>query len=93
MARQRFSQAILMSVIRHKNSILQLSFETQSSYIYFYLFACFGFCLNTKLPEFICSKFLAIKIKSYLHVLYMQLFDYLCIRTYITYLDIEDTSA
>ena len=66
-----------------KISILQLSFETQSSYIYFYLFACFGFSLNTKLSEFICSKFLAIKIKRYLHVLYMQLFDYLCIHTYI----------
>ena len=53
-----------------------------------FLFLLFCFCLITKLLEFICQVFLAAKIKRYLHVLYMQLFNYLCIQniTYITHI-------
>ena len=89
---QVFIQAILRSVTRHKSSILQLSFETQSSYIY--ISVCFWFCFFAYLLSCwnpFAVVILAIKIKRYLHVSYMQLFDYLRIHNiiYITYLDIQ----
>ena len=54
-------------------------------------FVCFCFCLVTRLLELICNSDFRNRIKRYLHVSYMQLFDYLCIHniTYRTYLDIQ----
>ena len=82
--------SILISGRRHKNSVLQLSFETQSSYINI----CFSVSVFAELLNYWNSftvTFLPIKIKRYLHVPYMQLFDYLGVHniTYITRLTLS----
>ena len=63
-----------------KNSIFQMSFETESS--------CIHFCL------LYYSNFLAAKCKRYLHFSYMQFIDCLQIHgiTQITYLNIQEAS-
>ena len=74
-----------------KNTILQLSFESQSS-LYIFLFICLFFFLLVFVSSYLLSYWnlfavmiLAIKAESYLHISNMQLFDYLCIYN-ITYM-------
>ena len=75
--RQGFIEQFRCPLFGTKNSIFQLSFETQSYCIYFCpLFVCFV----TEILEFICSNVLAAKCKRYLRFSYMQLFDYLQIH-------------
>ena len=80
---QGFIQAILMSAIRHENSILQLSFETQSSYTYSVWLFAFVFAYLLSYWNLFVLEFLAMKIKRYRHVSYMQLLDYLCMHNNI----------
>ena len=79
----------------HGTKKLNLTIEFWNSLFIAYIFICLFvrscFCLFTKLLEFICNTILAMKIKRYVHVSYMQLFDYLHIHniTYITHLHIR----
>ena len=51
-------------------------------YIYVFLFVCFCYCLFTNSFAVVI---LAIKIKRYLHVSYMQFFNYLRIHSILRY--------
>ena len=77
---QVFIQAILMSITRQKHSILLVSFETQSLFCLFVVFAYLQIYWNS-----FATAILEMKIKKYLHVSYMQLFDFFTCITYITY--------
>ena len=76
-----------------KNSVLQWSFETQSL-LHIFLSVCLFVFVFAYLLSYWTSfavTILALKIKRYVHVLYMQLCDYLSTHniTYITYLHIQ----
>ena len=76
-----------MSVIRHKKLNLKIEFRNSI----FILFVCLFVFIFAYLLSYWNAFTVAIKIKRYLHVSYMQLFYYLGIYniTYITYLDIQ----
>ena len=92
---QLFIQTILMSIIEynwHKKFNLATKFwNSIFMYIYFCFFVCFCFCWIISYWNSFPVAFLAIRIKDYLHVKYIQLFDYLRMDniTYITYLNIQ----